>query len=99
MRYILSRKADDDLVQIFDYTVYHWSIRQAKIYTDKIIDAFEEICKKPEKGRNCSELRQGYWSWKTGSHIIFYTINYDEDLIEIMTILHQSMDFASRLYD
>ena len=57
--YILSKKAQEDLVDIWDYTVETWSEKQADEYFRNLISAFENIAtycvlpnSKKQEGKN-----------------------------------------------
>ena len=55
-----------------------------------------DIAKMTEKGRNCDYIRRGYRKYGVGKHLIFYR-QADNNSIEIVRILHGSMDVEQRL--
>ena len=99
MKYKISNEALKDLENIWIYTFENWSIEQADRYYNLIIDEIEYICKSPKSGKDYSDIREGYFRSKVKSHLIFYKMNSDKNLIEVIRILHERMDFDSRLND
>ena len=47
-------------------------------------------------GRTCDEIKTGYFKFPTGSHVIYYR-SKTEKQIEIVRILHESMDVELQL--
>lgn len=99
MAFKLSKKAESDLVSIWDYTFTIWSVAQADRYIQLIFDEIEYICKYPNSGRNYSHVRNGYFRTKVKSHFIFYRLNENDGRIEVIRILHQRMDINERLME
>jgi toxin ParE1/3/4 len=96
MNYKLSKEAQNDLEQIWLYTLENWSIDQADRYLNLLIDEMEYLCLKPNSGFNFDHIRIGYWRTKVKSHFIFYRINQSSEL-EIIRILHERMDVENQL--
>ena len=94
--YRLSPRARDDLEGIWLYTFENWSVQQAASYHADSVDAFERLAKTPRIGRRVDHLRRGYLWYPLGSHFIFDR-QTSSDMIEIIHILHQLMDFARHL--
>lgn len=96
LNYKLSKEAQNDLEQIWLYTLENWSIDQADRYLNLLIDEMEYLCLKPNSGFNFDHIRIGYWRTKVKSHFIFYRINQSTEL-EIIRILHERMDIENQL--
>jgi len=96
MNYKLSNEAQNDLEQIWLYTLENWSIDQADRYLNLLIDEMEYLCLKPNSGFNFSHIRTGYWRTKVKSHFIFYRINQINQL-EIIRVLHERMDVENQM--
>jgi toxin ParE1/3/4 len=96
LNYKLSKEAQNDLEQIWLYTLENWSIDQADRYLNLLIDEMEYLCLKPNSGFNFDLIRTGYWRAKVKSHFIFYRINQSSEL-EIIRILHERMDVENQL--
>lgn len=94
--YRLSAKALSDLMEIGMYTEQNWGVKQRNKYLKEIDDCFSNIAEKPKIGVRCDYIRQGYRKLPQGSHIIFYRLN-DSEIVEIIRILHKSMDVQSHL--
>ena len=97
MGYIITREAHRDLEDIWLYTYENWSIERADIYLNLILDEIEYLAKNPKSGKDYSDVRKGYFRSRIKSHFIFYRINSEKEEIEIIRVLHQSMDIESHL--
>jgi len=84
-----------DLEEIWYYTFTTWSLEQADRYFSLITKEIEFLATKPESGKTIDHIRKGYRSSKVKSHYIFYRFTLTE--IEIIRILHESMDIPNRL--
>ena len=93
----ISEKAFEDIESIWLYTVETWSVEQADRYYNLIFDEIEYIAKKPLSGRNFSNIREGYRCSKIKSHLIFYRYRELQGVVEIIRVLHQSMDIENKL--
>ncbi len=99
MNYKISKQAEIDLENIWLYTFEEWSTEQADYYFDLIMDEIEYISENPKSGKDYNEIRKGYFRSRIKSHFIFYRINFKEENIEIIRILHQQMDIESHFND
>ncbi|RYG11048.1 MAG: type II toxin-antitoxin system RelE/ParE family toxin [Chitinophagaceae bacterium] len=96
VNYQLSNKAVDDLTDIWFYTYYTLSEKQADKYYELLIYAFSQIADKPELGKIYSDIHPNLLGLIIGKHIIFYhEIKHDQ--VEIIRILHEQMDYKNRL--
>ena len=94
--YRISTKALEDLEKIWFYTFKKWSADQANRYYSIIIDEIEFLTDSFYSGKSAEHVRDGYRSTKVKSHLIFYRMSSDQKL-EVIRILHQSMDVDDRL--
>ncbi|WP_370543326.1 type II toxin-antitoxin system RelE/ParE family toxin [Geobacter sp. OR-1] len=63
----------------------------------RMLDAsFQQLAANPLKGKDCSDIRDGYRKLNAGSHVIFYR-QQSIDSIEIVRVLHGRMDIETRL--
>ncbi|MFN8430266.1 MAG: type II toxin-antitoxin system RelE/ParE family toxin [Spirosomataceae bacterium] len=99
MNFKISKAAENDLEDIWQYTFFNWSADQADYYFNLILDEIEYLSNYPFSGQEFGFVKEGYFRSKVKSHFIFYRINDFENVIEIIRILHQKMDFKSRLDD
>ena len=92
---LLSKAADADLEDIFDYTLEQFGLDQAISYVSGFDDVFETISENPEIGRDRKEIIEELRSLAKDRHIIFYRILSNH--IRIVRILHGSRDFPKFL--
>ena len=97
MKYKISQEANQDIEDIWLYTYENWSPEQADRYFNLIIDEIEYLAEHPESGKDCSQIRKGYFRSRIKSHFIFYKINRKKGEIEIIRVLHEKMNVESRL--
>lgn len=99
MNYRISVKAAEDLENIWLYTFDNWSKVQADRYVNLIFEEIEYVAENPLHGKDFSNIRKNYRCSKVKSHLIFYRTVVKQNLIEIIRVLHQSMDIENRLGD
>jgi toxin ParE1/3/4 len=88
--YELSAEADNDLLNIYEYTTENFGEDQAVKYLLGLEQLFHTICRQPHLGRTRNEIRKGLRSNSYLSHIVFYRII--EERIRIVRVLHASRD-------
>ncbi len=93
--YALSPAAQADLENIWDYTVTHWGEVQAEDYTRDIQAACEALSNGMLVSRSADDIRAGYRKVAVGSHVMFFRMQ--SDMVEIIRILHQSMDVGRHI--
>lgn len=96
--FTLTRSAKSDLKSIARFTENRWGIPQRNIYVKQFDDAFHMLMDSPAAGASCEYIKAGYRKVPLGSHIIFYTCD-NNSAIQIIRILHKSMDVMSKLTD
>ncbi len=90
--YRLSRLADNDIVNIAEYTIQEFGIKQARRYRDTLENCFLTIAKNPNIGRNAEEFETGLKRFENQSHIVFYL--EDDKGLFIVRVLHNSVDIV-----
>jgi len=95
--YYLTVKAKEDFKSIGRYTEKTWGRKQRYKYNADLVSCFQRLAGSPELGRPCDEIRKGYRVSYAGRHVVYYRIMANE--IEIVRILHRSMDARSHLSD
>ncbi|MDP4228538.1 MAG: type II toxin-antitoxin system RelE/ParE family toxin [Bacteroidota bacterium] len=95
-KYRISEKAISDLEKIWLYTLNKWSKEQADRYHHLIIDEIEFIAPNNVLCKNIDYIRSGYRMSKVKSHLIFFK-KTEDNIMEIIRILHQNMDIENRL--
>lgn len=97
LKIVILEQAIQDLEEIWLYTFTTWSPEQADRYHSLITKEIEFLTTRPESGKILDHLRKGYRSSKVKSHYIFY--RYTSTELEIIRILHETMDIPNRLTD
>jgi|TARA_R110000744_G_C19138937_1_gene537989 toxin ParE1/3/4 len=95
-RFRISKQATNDLNDIWIYTLRKWSKDQADRYYNLIIEEIEFVADNFMTGKSMEQTRKGYRVTKIKSHLIFYK-KAEDDIVEIIRILHQRMDIKKRL--
>lgn len=84
------------MLSIGRYTRMQWGEMQQRRYLNQLDTAFHYLADKPDLGRACNDIREGYYKYGVGKHLIFYR-RTSEDQIEIVRILHGCMDTEQHL--
>lgn len=87
--------ARDDLRNVARYTERKWGAAQARRYLDALRGRLALLRERPRLGRPREDLAQGLRSLPCGRHVIFYKDT--EERIEVIRILHASMDVRRHL--
>jgi toxin ParE1/3/4 len=93
--HVLSRRAQADIEEIWNYTAERWDDDQANHYVRLLHQGIEAIVRDPRRGRPCDDIRVGYRKYPVGSHILFFRML--EGRVYVVRILHQRMDFERHL--
>ena len=92
----ISRQAIEDLDKIWMYTFNKWTKEQADRYFDLIITEIEFLADNFMTGKSAEQTRKNYRVTKVKSHLIYFR-KAENDIVEIVRILHQRMDIKKRL--
>jgi len=93
--YRIRSLAQSDLESIWLHTLEQWGVDQANTYLEAIIQRFDWLVDNPLVGKPRDDIKEGYYCFPEGMHIVFYKIN--DDQIEIIGVPHQSMDIVEYL--
>lgn len=91
----LTPAALDDLRDIARYTQNNWGKKKRSIYLTALNNRFIWLAQNPTLGLSRDDIKSGYLSYPEGKHIIFY--RKCNNWIDVLGILHQSMDFRLHL--
>jgi len=91
----LTEKAIADLKDIARYTQARWGRAQRIEYLKRLDLTFARLVDDPRLGINYDRVRHGYRGYLESRHIIFFRRKGVD--VEIIRILHQSMDIETRL--
>ena len=94
-RYTLRQLAENDLEEIWLYSIQTWGVDQADHYLRTLLSRFDWLSDNPLIGKLRTDIKPGYYSFSEGRHVIFYTItNYG---IDVIGIPHQRMDVIGHI--
>ena len=96
--YFLSKKAVEDLSNIWNYTFDTWSEKQADKYYALLLEAIAELAAAKSYGKPYPEIGEEIYGARVLQHIIFYR-NAKGNSLEVIRILHTRMDLKSRMSD
>ncbi len=94
--YTLSRSAQADLAEIWDYSTRHWGEDRADRYILAIREACDALADGRRQGRVIDAIRPGYRKLPIASHVLFFRRTAG-GVIEVVRILHQRMDVTLHL--
>ncbi|MEE9364945.1 MAG: type II toxin-antitoxin system RelE/ParE family toxin [Cellulophaga sp.] len=94
-KFILSKKADDDIEELFDDGVYKFGKAQSIKYLEELNLMFIFLSENPEVGKTRDEIKIKLVSFPYSSHIIFYRIFKTH--IRIVRILYGGKDLIKFL--
>lgn len=91
--YLLTRLAEQDLLDIGRHTQREWGRAKRSAYLRRLHERMEALARHPKLGVARDDVREGYRSWPEGRHVIFYRA-LSEDSILVVRVLHASMDVS-----
>lgn len=94
--YRFTKKALNDLVEIWDYSVEEWSKSQAEKYYNLIMASCLDLANNPQLGKPYDILIKDVLGYKCGQHIIFYREILNNE-VEIERVSHGMMDLKSKI--
>jgi toxin ParE1/3/4 len=95
-KYTLTKKAVEDLGDIWNYTFDRWSEQQADKYYERLLDTCQEVADNPIMGKNYNGVHKELKGLRVRRHIVFYRVLNNQE-IEISRILHGRMDLKKRI--
>ena len=91
---LFSPLAQDDISDIWEYTVAQWGEKQAVTYTQNLRDDSEDLATGLAFSQ-AVDIREGYSKYRSGEHFIYFKETETE--ITVIRILHKSMDVGRHL--
>jgi len=86
-KYKLSNVAKDDLIRIHHYGVKKFGITQADKYFNLFFEYFDIISQRPFSFESVDFIKHGYRRFVCGSDSIYFKVNNDNKIVEIMAII------------
>ena len=93
--YKYSKKAEADLIKIYQDTFLEWGSAQADKYDKDLHQTVLNLASNPKMGKECDWIKLGYRKFGCGRHVIFYKVRSKD--IFITRILHGHMNFEEHL--
>ena len=90
-----SAEAEEDLTDIWVYSLREWGIEQADKYIDELEAGLAQLSASPKLGTSRDELRPGYRSLRINQHMAYYTVK--ESTVRIVRVLHVRMEPGQHL--
>lgn len=75
MGYQLSRKAEDDILEIFIQGAHRFGLRQAEAYHDALAECFTFLAENPYAARERQEITPPVRVHPFGAHLVIYTVD------------------------
>ena len=91
--YSIRALACTDLEETWVFTFEEWGLEQADKYLNSLFSRFEWLSRNPYTGKDREDIKDGYYCFPEGMHLVFYTMT--EYGIDIIGIPHQNMDVVS----
>lgn len=93
MKLVLSRRAQEDLLETWEYIAEHDELA-ADHYIDYLRERAMELLEFPELGRMRNEISPDLRTLLARNHLLFYRIHSNE--IQILRILHGPRDLPNQ---
>ncbi len=97
--YRKTKKADADLARIFEYGIDNFGAAQAIKYLKDLELRFEAIAENPFMYTAVDDIRKGYRRSVCGVHSIYYRINMNNGVVEIMRLIKRGKTDFTTLED
>lgn len=94
-KYELSKKANDDLNEIYLFSHSRFGEAKADAYLLALHERFLLLAAQPLSGRPIDHIRKGYFRHQHASHAILYQLTANG--IIVMRVLHQRMDIRRHI--
>jgi toxin ParE1/3/4 len=92
MNYVLSRKAEEDIISIYLHGLEHFGEVQAEAYHSKLQACFEFLARNPLSTPERMELSPPVRIYPVGVHIVIYQITDSCDIF-IVRVRHEREDW------
>lgn len=92
---LIRPRARKDLAAIWQYTFEQWGETQADLYLRELEIGIQILADHPDFGVLYDHVRAGYRKLHLNRHMVFYRVKHNR--IEVVRILHESMDVPRRL--
>lgn len=94
-QYQLSKLAQLDLENIWEYSCKNWSIKQADKYVKQVISQIEKLFKNTEIGKSIINIKPNHRMKKVNSHLVIFKV--ENQILKVDRILYERMDIKNQL--
>lgn len=98
MGYKLTKKAEEDILSVFEQGLREFGVRQAERYHNSLENLFELLSGMPEMGREFNEITPPVRLYSHLSHIIIYHVQDDKSIL-IIRVRHCREDWLRSLLE
>ncbi len=96
-KYRFTPEAQEDLINIHQYTSIQWGKDQSKKYLSEMRQTIKALSVTPEIGKQREEIGINIFSFPHASHVIYYTLCNQQ--MVIFAVLHKRMVPFSHLHN
>ncbi len=89
--YRLTKKADTDLSNLYEYGISNFGLLQAQSYLIDLYDRFQLLSDNPLFGRSAVQFEPKLRRFEYKAHVIFYML--EDNGVLIVRVLGDEMDF------
>ena len=86
---VKSPLAENDLIDIWQYSYDKWGADKAAEYLMQLNAGMQGLTNNPQLGKSREHIRIGYRSIQINHHVIYYRLG--DKFIDIIRVLHESM--------
>ena len=94
-RFQLRPQAENDLEQIYDYSLQEFGDERAEQYIKDLDTTFQKLANNPSLAKNYAFVRADLLAYRVVSHVVFF--NLTDSGITIVRVLHKSLDCGLHL--
>jgi len=95
MNYRLSNKAEQDLRNIYRYTVSNFGQLQAEAYLSGLEETLVQVCNTPALAHKVDDIRKDYRRYLYQEHVVYFIEK--KSFIYVVRVLHQQMKASLHL--
>ena len=88
--YQLTEAAQEDLDEIYEYSILTFGLRQARDYLRGLHTSLNTLAENPRMGRDFSHVKEAARRFEYVSHSVYYRVT--DDGILVLRVLHMRMD-------
>lgn len=92
--FVLTKRAESDLIEIARYTLREWGSKQRERYIQEIFGLFSEIAEAPNLSQNRDDIRPDLKSRRhKNTHTVYFRV--EGGVVQILRVLHVRQDVGA----